>query len=117
MGGYGPPPLWLLLVYHILPVDGAYGVALFCDASHIVPVDGLVSSCLVAFTAGNTGIGDGVCSAFCVGCDVVWFGAGWLEAGAPCEGASAVGAVGLSGCPGEVEDSCAPFLVAGGSCS
>ena len=104
----------------VLPVDGAYGVALLTGVVLLcgsVPVDGLVSSCLVAFTAGDACIGDGVCSTSCVGHHVVWFGAGWLECGSPCEGASAVWAVGLSGCLCEVEDACAPFFVAGGSCS
>ena len=92
-------------------------MAACCGDGHVVPVDGFVSSCLVAFAAGDACVVDGVCPASCVGGDVVGFGAGWLEAGAPCEGASAVGAVGLSGCSCEVEDACAPFLVAGGSCS
>ena len=102
----------------MLPVEVAYCVALWgCVVGLILPVDGFVSSCLVAFAAGDAGVVDGVGAALCVGCDVVGFGAGWLECGAPCEGASAVGAVGLSGCSCEVEDARAPFLVAGGSCS
>lgn len=101
-----------------LPVEVAYGVALWgCVVGLIFPVDGFVSSCLVAFAAGDACVVDGVCASLCVGCDVVWFGAGWLERGAPCECASAVGAVGLSGGACEVEDAGAPFLVAGGSCS
>ena len=97
-----------------LPVDVSDGVAL---SWFVVPSYWFVSSCLVASAACDACVGDGVCSAVCVGDDVVWFGAGWLEGGAPCEGAVAVGAVGLSGCLGEVEDACAPFFVAGGSCS
>ena len=112
-----PLPLWLLLVYHVLPVDVAYGVAFLCGVGNGVPVGGFVSSFLVALAAGDAGVVDGVCAAPRVWGDVVGFGAGWLECGAPCEGGAAVGAVGLSGCPCEVEDSCAPFFVAGGSCS
>ena len=101
-----------------LPVDVSDGMALSeCDVGLIVPVDGFVSSGLVAFAAGDACVVDGVCPALCVWCDVVWFGTGWLECGVPCKGASAVGAVGLSGCFGEVEDARAPFFVAGGSCS
>lgn len=105
-------------IAHGLPVDGAYSVALFTGVVLLcgsVPSDGFVSSCLVAFAAGDACVGDGVGAAFCVWGDVVGFWAGWLEGGVPCEGASAVGAVGLAGCSCEVEDSCAPFFVAGGS--
>ena len=95
-----------------LPVDVSDGVALLCV---VVPSDGFVSSCLVASSACDACVGDGVCAAFCVGDDVVGFGAVGLECGSPCEGLAAVGAVGLSGCLCEVEDACAPFFVAGGS--
>ena len=79
-----PLPLWLLLVYHVLglPVKVSDGVASACRGG-CVPSDGFVSSCLVAFAAGDSCVGDGVCSAFCVGDDVVWFWAGWLEGGVP----------------------------------
>ena len=75
-------------------------MAFLCDVGYFVPSDGFVSAFLVAFAAGDACVGDGVCASLCVGCDVVRLGAAGCECGSPCEGASAVGAVGLSGCLG-----------------
>ena len=77
--------------------------------------DGLGASALVALSAGDAGVVDGVAPASRGWDHVVWFGAAWLERGSPGEWLSAIGAVRLSVGLCEVEDADAPAFVACGA--